>query len=1346
MKMLETLSRHSYRVSSLLGALTLVACASACPRIGDVDRTQPEKVQKSIFFEADGRTPAVYFYRQTVIDVPATSGVSFIGEQGEAERVVFEVTENFLFAYRSYGYLQNESPGGALPGNQGDGYARPGTGPYQGSPVAAFRILGHFDVKRAYNAATGEQTNVIIEDMQDRPWYEREYIRVDWSANQIADFRFGSATVLQTPASISVPQEDLVDNPKETPVISPEYIDVVTKFNVQPETIDLTAWGYGHLPECYFYSSIYKDCLGGTIKVRSSFMRVKESDYLPLEYDDVRFQKFGYFRSERYTYNDEYGVVEPAQVRLANRWNLWKNAASCYDAEADLPYAACSPSQLRTIVFYLNEDFPKSPSELKKVALDNADEWNRVFREAIKASTGWSDADLGSHRMFTICENPVPANAPAECGAVGTNPQIGDLRFSMYYYVPNFQFSPPLGYGPSAADPLTGEIIQGNAFYYGAAGATIAARTRDAIQLQLGILTAEDITGGLPAQQAVAAAQSAFASSNRAREMPENIGEKARVLASNMKIREKGQRLRAQVDSGVALHDKRPSRLAALQRSGLDELVLTDEMREVFGPHLLDENLRPSDVDGVLASRLFDDEVMFRRERLRQERLLTPAAKGCILYAEDVFDEGLLGLAAQVRVKFYDTLTSPPTLKPGFTDADVYNFIVAQTMGDTQLHEIGHTVGLRHNFAGSTDALNYGPKYWELRGLVKSSNSPRPAAEWEINGGLVATMQLALDEGLRDYQDSTVMDYASTYGTSLELGTYDLAAIKYAYGDVVEVFNSPALTEERLRLLRQGEMHYLYYPEVVSNAATYEDRVAALHDRTNLNYRKVGGPGRFEVPYAFCSDEYRDASATCAIWDQGADNYERTVYMANVYRNYSIFNQFKRERLTFGLDIWSYLARVYTRDMTYVLNQYKNWVNDELIIRSGRPCLAMEDGQVVTQGNGRFAADACGLAGFLGTVEAVNLFGEILQQPDVGCYTRLKPGCYDTVVGNSNPGSAIDDADITLVSTDPNVCDSYAPTQPTDARTERRFAKKVTATTPYAHVRDSVSCEGYTPFSQFEETPVELGPTAGGARPANTLYDRDRYGYYFYIKPIVMGSWWDKWLAVKAFGDSNTDFIGVDASSDTRSFLISLNTIFGDDINNVIGAAVTDNVDVYGPILNGQGKLEIVPVLNINTGGPTNRAALNRPTINPDQQYTFRLLAMMNAAFNGQMTDNFEFGESLHIGSAYNLTNVDIPDELRNDPTRFVSVTDPVTGRKYYAVNQRRAGAETLYSIGYNFLREIKQNYYVGGADGPGTELLPAFVGTFEFRPRQDLEIAQIMASTAHTFGYSDVWSGDLNF
>jgi hypothetical protein len=372
---------------------------------------------------------------------------------------------------------------------------------------------------------------------------------------------------------------------------------------------------------------------------------------------------------------------------------------------------------------------------------------------------------------------------------------------------------------------------------------------------------------------------------------------------------------------------------------------------------------------------------------------------------------------------------------------------------------------------------------------------------------------------------------------------------------------------------------------------------------------------------------------------------------------------------------------------------------------------------------------------------------EILQQPDVGCYVRLKPGCYDTVAGNGDPLGVPDEADITLVDANPDACDTYQPTQPTDPDADRRVALKITAQSPYNHVQLSTSCEGYTVPGNADlfETPVEMAYSRGGARPSNTLYDREQFGYYFYVKPVVIGSWWDKWMAVKALNDPNTDFIGVDAASDPKAFLISMNTLFGDQVNDLVGSTITENVNRYAPVLDGN-NVKILPLLDITTGGSFDRSNITQPILNPAQQYTFRLLALFNASYSGQYTDDFEFAESIVVGSTYNNTTVDFPAEVLNDPTRYAEVTDPVTGIKWYALNQERnTDNNQFYSIGYQFIREIKQKYYVGGADGPGNELLPAFQGTFSFLPRNEIEMLRIMESTAGRFGWADVWEGDLD-
>ena len=1326
------------KLSRVVAAIAVGAFVFACG-VEDIDRTQPNKVKKEIF-------TGDWYFRQTVIDVPATSGISFIGEQGTTERVNWEIQENFLFAYRAYPFQDG-----------GDGHVRPGTGPYTDNPVAAFRIQSHFDVIRQYNAQTGEQTNVLVENTLDRPWFEREYMRIDWSSNLISDFQFGAASVRQQPVTFAVPQDDDPNRvSKDQAKIGSEYIDIVHRITAEPDVNQLYTDYFGFpILECWLYTNIHQDCLGSEIRVRSSFMKVPEgdqaSDYMPLEYDDVRFQRFGYFRSERYGYNPEYGVVEPARQFFASRYNLWEDAASCYDPDAELPYANCSPDQVRTIVYYLNEDFP---AEYKEGALDNGREWNRVFREAVTAGTGWSEAELGDRSVFTICpNNPVRKGDPAECGEEGTNPQIGDLRYSMYYYVADAQESSPLGYGPSAQDPLTGETISSNAFYYGAPGKWIAARTRDIIKYELGLLDEEQLAGGFPASQAVARMQGRVSEQRRQFAERYNLEglEGIEKLSERLQLREHAMRLNHQIETGEAFLDQRPGRLQKLASTGLDEMLMTQDLQEIVRAMGASRDDGSADLsfEGMhnLGKLLSPD--LFNYAKAREARLLTPKAGGCILMAEDVFDVGLVGLASLVKRTFYDMTTQPASLKAGFTDEDVYNFIVQRTMMDTQLHEIGHTVGLRHNFSGSTDALNFGPEYWTLRGpgSTSSINDPRPLPLWALAGTNLEGYNIAMENGLLDLQDSSVMDYASTYGTNTSLGMYDAAAIKYAYGDVVEVFNSPDIDQEKAKLLRQGELHYTYYPEVISNASSYAERVEAMYDRRHVNWRKTDkrmeqyDDTLVEVPYSMCSDEYREGSAVCFTWDMGVDNWERTTKMADDYRHYALLDAFKRERVGFGVDVFAYLSRVYNRKFAYVLYQYKNWVNDELIIRRDRPCRVVENGQIVDVGD-RFSSTPCGEAGLLGAIESINLMAEVIQTPDVGCYVRMKDGCYDTVATNED---GISSTEIKLVDSDPSVCDTYTPTQPLDDGAEGRIALKIDAATPWHHVEDSTSCDGVAPIvdetdgtTVLTEEPVDL--QWGNARQSITLYDRDQFGYYFYWKPTVMGSWWDKWLAVKALGDSNTDFIGVDASSDTRSFLISLNTLFGNEIASLVGGVASENADMYGAQFANDGEtVRFIPSVEAFRGTGRNPS---QPTIDPDQQYTMRLVSMFNAAYQSQYTDDLEFQETLMVSKGPEWTEEFINGNLYGDPDRFVELTDPETGMKYGAIRVDRElqDGTPVYSTAYEFMRDIKDRYYEGGADGPGLE---PKAGLYDWQLQSDIRILEIMATTAAVFGVPTVWDAN---
>ena len=91
-------------------------------------------------------------------------------DQGLDDGVVVRLQEGLLVAYRTY-----ESTPGIDPlvdrekSTIGHVVYKDGR-PYRGSPVGIWHIDSHFDRQRQYNAATGEQTNILEENTTDRPW------------------------------------------------------------------------------------------------------------------------------------------------------------------------------------------------------------------------------------------------------------------------------------------------------------------------------------------------------------------------------------------------------------------------------------------------------------------------------------------------------------------------------------------------------------------------------------------------------------------------------------------------------------------------------------------------------------------------------------------------------------------------------------------------------------------------------------------------------------------------------------------------------------------------------------------------------------------------------------------------------------------------------------------------------------------------------------------------------------------------------------------------------------------------------------------------------------------------
>ncbi|MBW2464936.1 MAG: zinc-dependent metalloprotease, partial [Deltaproteobacteria bacterium] len=695
---------------------------------------------------------------------------------------------------------------------------------------------------------------------------------------------------------------------------------------------------------------------------------------------------------------------------------------------------------VRPIAYHVSEAFPE---ELLEDARWVGAQWNQTFVETVASlrenecrAAGGDAGACAAERdredgqtAFVICDNPVADGDHGACGEPGTVARVGDMRYSLLGWEPEPAFGVPLGFGPSNTDPETGEIVTGQAWVYGAGVEQLASYGRDIIALLNGDLESTDLIAGENVERWVASLRARDSASMRTADRHVIAMDGADAPAANAAMgldrlgdpdRRRGRatpRTRGQMaeamraarrtvlrgDGGLRHDDGRTdARLHALRDTSLEALMAGPQMRFAAGI----DPAAPLD-DAVLdrASPLRQMSPAHLRRLQREKRRL--AGEHCVLRAEDFSDQGLIGLAQTVRdavetgdgtIEWYGRSYDLRADGGGIDYDAVRRMLRHPIFASTAAHELGHTLGLRHNFSGSYDSLNYSPRYWALRD--DGSMGPRaydPITSAETQGRI------------REYQYSTVMDYGNNFlSTDAHgLGHYDHAAIKMGYGDLVEVFEDAA---------NPAELAWVHFSQLFgwpvaldSNSFTETGRVeahtyteipalaggiAALENRSDVPYASLvadatlalegidtplaDAEGRPVVPYRFCSDEVADLIPDCSLYDAGADQYEVIQSILDTYWSYYLFNNFRRERLGFDVDsvycrlYWNYFSKLLYQNQDYVFNRL---FLDEIFL--GDP--TYDDFYEREDGMGAYTA---------GIAAAFSMLTRIIAAPEPGDYVE----------------------------------------------------------------------------------------------------------------------------------------------------------------------------------------------------------------------------------------------------------------------------------------------------------------------------------------------------------------------
>ncbi len=1061
---------------------------------------------------------------------------------------------------------------------------------YRGAPLFTYPISSHFDITYGYSAASGERNNILSENTTDRKWYERDYIRVDWGSGSTMSYEadvlagmVGAGVSAQSIYEGEVgPEGDQFQTGVDTRYgkdVKQSYLTFVNRYILSAPSTYLS--GFGAIPICFFYpwytGGVY-DCLTEEVKVRTFFLQVPdfgkdpERAYVAREMDDVEFEKFGFFRTERQTYDTNYSKTFSNAIRRAQRHRIWDRYVKKYETDKDgrkvwtgsFDYSKMTPVP---IVYYMNADHPR---ELVEASKDIAAQWSVPFTEVVAFHKGdcgskTSKADYDQcikdnspdHPMFILCENTdavakqaVEAGSPmAEwsgtelgkrfCRNMGEARIFGDLRYSTMHAVTDPIQIGLYGYGPSAADPLTGELMAGYAHSYVAQMKLGAERAMRTIEYTAGVKDFNDIKRSservylAEARQLKSYGQAGPKSTKAAMSYVENMLEPAvqqRMKNKGLKLSDQAATwaqgrmsilrnnptIDAQLVAGTddhAVHaifkDPRVAKgtASAVSKSQLDTMSLANwnhitafrerqrVQMELAKKNIMLDSFTDGSVMGVSLEygRHYDEQfckafsaaegTVYNWAELAKDTDKTAAgdcseagkyeslglAKGRLCL--DVAGKTQwVGCSAQVlmqklRVAVNEAAGGSPFAEPNkFLPSPLYSDsadplvrktqeigrdlayklrqsikqdLWARIYKGTQLHEVGHTIGLRHNFEASTDALNYQPEFWSLK-LDAKGEVVNP---WQRD-----TPAQSLGH-MRQHQLASVMDYTSKFnGRFGGLGRYDHAAIKFAYGDMIEVFNKapdldtapskdlpamrsfldePSATDastfepfhlgntDMSKLIRK--VHYTSLPK-------YFGGVANMYDRRSVNWSQLKGkqcnndtdcegtrecrkfgadkfctdPKVTEVPYRFCSDEYNGRTPTCATFDEGADTLEIARNALDDYENYWFFYGYGQDSVTYHPNRYSGTVMRY---LWTAVKQFKYWAIQYSHYNKA-------DWWKTKYGKAFDVDPNGGLSGSLATALTMNTLSQILARPSTGyyCYNnardRYEP--YDDREGNQS--------------------------------------------------------------------------------------------------------------------------------------------------------------------------------------------------------------------------------------------------------------------------------------------------------------------------------------------------------
>ncbi|UAB71594.1 zinc-dependent metalloprotease [Vibrio sp. SCSIO 43132] len=499
-------------------------------------------------------------------------------------------------------------------------------------------------------------------------------------------------------------------------------------------------------------------------------------------------------------------------------------------------YKKLDPNNNRNQRGYEGHFINRFNPEKEKIEYYLSDEFFRKDENGNLLNKQWLDATI---RGFSIINNSlkddfsknnriVPELVLVNAGA--TEPsgvRVGDLRKNVIHIVPEASDGGGGGLGPSYANPLTGEIVSAYTIMFPGNLIPGTGRQWDTLarHYNKGILE-EQLKEDTPASDTSTQGFTSNASSSLSDVRFDAEAEQYR--------NEFLEDLNDSIDNFEHAYDE-----GVIQKLNLEEL---QEEKGMKLAKMVENNIYPVDQYSVSTS--------IKKTNVTDLDFISEG-----FYFEQTQDEIIAGVPKQLK-SWADLSIEQREAVTRQISTHYYLHVLT--------HEIGHNLGLRHNFAGSYDGHNF---YSAKESLALGLN------------GLSAT--------------SSVMDYMpSSLNSQPAFGLYDRAALRFAYQRKVEsheIIDENSMSDEEVANkvveYRNSDDGITMIDLSVRDEAKRADLTKDSALASIIFSGELDETGKELRDYAYCTDGSGRApvNSGCLIFDEGTNLTQITDYYSEQY-------------------------------------------------------------------------------------------------------------------------------------------------------------------------------------------------------------------------------------------------------------------------------------------------------------------------------------------------------------------------------------------------------------------------------------------------------------------------------